>query len=178
MTQYFFKLKMIDDGTPKIAMGRVYLKQGIGWREAPPVLGPPGEPPKYKFNLEDQIGFFLNNNLGQEIEIQSAQVEFKVKRNGSARNPFRDGSDENIFTFGQELSDTSDFIDPDAAQSWFLPGRYGSGIPANAAPLAQNGTYSKTITIVAAPASDPNNPFPPFVDDPTWVVGDGNPVGP
>ncbi|MEM7354828.1 MAG: hypothetical protein AAF657_28730 [Acidobacteriota bacterium] len=169
MAKYFFKLEM--NNTEPLTMSRV-KRSGNEWFDAPP-----DPEDHYCFDLRDTVGFYLNNK-GEEVVIKSAQVEFKVLSDGSDRNPFRKDSTTSTFDFGQQDSPGSSFRHQEATQAWFLPGRYGHGIAGNAAPLVQDGTYSKTITIVAAPASDPNNPFPPLVHDPTWVVGDGNPFQP
>ena len=144
---------------------------GNDWVSAPP------NGDGYCFDLKDRTGFFLNNT-GDEITIDSAQVEFIVQSNGSRRNPYHKGSDTNVFQWRLQPSQDSSFRDSNATQAWFLPGQYvDGGDVTNLPTLTQKGTYSKTIQIVAAKTSDPDNPKS-FQHDPTWIVGDGVPLQP
>lgn len=170
MGRYYFVIDL-DFDHDDLTVHR-FKRKGNDWYPSEP-----DEHGNFHFALEDRTGFFLNDLSDKEIEVVSAEVEFLVADDHSARNPYQKHSVWNVFEWSLQKSEDSSFRHRHAKQAWFLPGKYEEhGEATNIPVLKQNGTYSKTITIVAKEKG--GHGMKTFRYDPTWVVGTGQPIQP
>ena len=173
VSKFFFVMDLDPTGNTLEINCKQYLDSG--WEDYPPLTPCPSCPKElgYKFELGDEIGFFLNV-LHEEIAIEAIVLTFVTKQGGSRRNPYQVAGHRNSFILDYlQRSQCSDFLDAAAAFGGFLPATFvdGEGY-SNAHTAAQNGCYAKTVKIFG---SRPNGDLIFVEKDPTWVVGTGLP---